>query len=88
MISADHHGYGSQSDLRISLDQRSEAHLRTIFDQWLTYYHRHRPHQGLGNVPIHGVLASEILIEDFRKEDVVCHETLGGLLRHYERKAA
>jgi hypothetical protein len=65
-----------------------EAHLRKILDDWLTYYHRHRPHQGLGNVPIHGVLAPEISIEDLSKVDFICHETLGGLLKHYERRAA
>ena len=65
-----------------------EKHLRTILDQWLTYYHLRRPHQGLGNVLISGEEAPEVSIEDFRKESVVCHETLGGLLKHYERKAA
>ena len=25
---------------------------------------------------------------EFRLEDVVCHETLGGLLKHFERRAA
>ena len=65
-----------------------EKHLRTILDQWLKYYHEARPHQGLGNVSISGVQAPEISIEDFREEDVVCHATLGGLLKHYERKAA
>jgi len=24
----------------------------------------------------------------FRREDVVCHDSLGGVLNHYERKAA
>jgi hypothetical protein len=27
-------------------------------------------------------------IEEFRLEDVVCHEALGGLLKHHERRAA
>ena len=65
-----------------------EKHLRTILSEWLTYYHRHRPHQGLGNVLISSDLLPEISIDDFRRESVVCHETLGGLLKHYERKAA
>jgi len=27
-------------------------------------------------------------LEGFRLEDVFCHELLGGLLKHYQRKAA
>jgi putative transposase len=65
-----------------------EAHVRTILSDWLTYYHGHRPHQGLGNVLISGVEAPEISVDDFRRADVVRHESLGGLLMHYERKAA
>ena len=42
----------------------------------------------MGNVPISGELMPEISIDDFRIEDVVCHESLGRLLKHYERKAA
>jgi hypothetical protein len=56
--------------------------------EWLTYYHRHRPHQGLGNVPIGGELPAEQSVDDFRFENVVCRESLGGLLKHYERQAA
>jgi len=63
-------------------------HLRTILSDWLTYYHQHRPHQGLGNVPIGAELLPEISLDEFRLENVVCHESLGGLLKHYERKAA
>ncbi len=40
------------------------------------------------NVPISGEQAPEISIDDFRKENIACHETLGGPLKHYERKAA
>jgi hypothetical protein len=48
----------------------------------------HQPHQGLGNVPIGGELPSDESADDFRMENVVCHERLGGLLKHYERRAA
>lgn len=44
--------------------------------------------RALGNVPNHAVLAPEIPIDDFRKEDIICHKSLGGLLRHYVWKAA
>jgi putative transposase len=65
-----------------------EKHLRTIMSQWLEYYHRHMPHQGLGNVPICGELPPKESTDAFRPEEIVCHETLGGLLKHYERRAA
>ena len=74
-----------------------ESHLRHILACWLTYYHQLRPHQGLGSVPIHQGLGSVPIssnlplsepIEGFRFEDIVCHESLGGLLKHYERRAA
>jgi putative transposase len=29
-----------------------EKHLRYIIERWTEFYHRWRPHQGLGNVPI------------------------------------
>jgi hypothetical protein len=47
-----------------------------------------RPHQGLGNVPISPNLPLSEPIEGFRIEDIVCHDSLGGLLKHYERRAA
>jgi putative transposase len=65
-----------------------ERHLRHIIKQWVTYYHFRRPHQGLGNVPIDTSLPSPSPLQEFCKEDIVCHETLGGLLKHYERCAA
>jgi putative transposase len=67
-----------------------ENHWRHILDQWTHFYHRSRPHQGLGNVPIDTVLPSPAPLHEFRLEDVVCHESLGGLLKHFdfERRAA
>lgn len=65
-----------------------EKQLRWIFKEWLAYYHRWRPHRGLDNVPISESPVSPDLPDDFSAEDIVCHETLGGLLKHYERKAA
>jgi putative transposase len=56
-----------------------ESHLRHILKQWLVHYHTARPHQGLGNVPIGTALPSPAPIHEFRLEDVVCHESLGGL---------
>ena len=65
-----------------------EPHPRHILQQWLTYYHRFRPHQGLGNVPILADLPLPEPTEQFQLDDVVCHESLGGLLKHYTRTAA
>jgi putative transposase len=65
-----------------------ESHLRHIMGRWLTYYHFQRPHQGLGNVPILADLPPPMPIERFDTDDIVCHESLGGLLKHYKRKAA
>ena len=67
-----------------------EAHLRHILEQWLTYYHKCRPHQGLGNTPIDTELPPPAPANQFNLDEVVCHELLGGLLTHYdyERQAA
>jgi putative transposase len=67
-----------------------EKHLRHLVERWLIYYHRFRPHQGLGNVPIRdaGSTPPEPLTGPFHLDDVVCHESLGGLLKHYQRRAA
>jgi len=45
--------------------------------------------QGLGNVPIGDVgLPLPEPIDRFQPDDIVCHEALGGLLRHCERRTA
>jgi putative transposase len=60
---------------------------RTL-SNWLVYYHQFRPHQGLGNVVL-TMPAQPPASEDVLGPDVVvCHEWLGGLLKHYERKVA
>ena len=51
-------------------------------------YHAQRPHQGLGNAPIMSSLPAPQPLADFRLDEVVCHESLGGLLKHYVRSAA
>jgi putative transposase len=65
-----------------------ESHLRHILTSWLRHYHFERPHRGLGNVPIMGDLPPPMPLDHFRLEDVVCHESLGGLPKHCERRAA
>ena len=65
-----------------------EDHLRFLLKEWLTYYHKFRPHQGLGNVPISGIPRGTERPVDFQPDDIVCHDRLGGSLKHYEQKAA
>jgi transposase InsO family protein len=74
--------------LLLLLAQATENHLRHILGRWLIHYHSQRPHQGLGNVPIASDLPPPEPLETFRLDDVVCHESLGGLLKHDERRAA
>jgi putative transposase len=66
-----------------------EKHLRHILTEYLHYYNELRPHQGMGNVPLPKATDSEKprrLPPD--RGEVLCHERLGGLLRHYYRAAA
>jgi len=68
-----------------------EDHLRHLLSTFLDYYHRFRPHQGLGNVtlPVFESPAETTLAAiDAPLGEVVCQHWLGGLLRHYEREAA
>jgi putative transposase len=65
-----------------------EAHLRHLLKEWLTYYHEHRPHQGLGNVPIESRLPTSDRLERFSSDELVCHVQLGGLLKRYEQLKA
>ena len=59
----------------------AEKHLNYIVREFLVHYHQERPHQGLGNVPLSG-------LPPVAEGKVVCRQRLGGLLRHYERRAA
>jgi len=65
-----------------------ETHLHYLLDCYLDYYHRFRPHQGIGNVPPDPAHRPTSPMEDAQIGHVVCHEHLGGLLKHYERRAA
>jgi putative transposase len=65
-----------------------ETHLRYLTTTWLEYYHKFRPHQGIGNVLITPPTPPPEASDDFQLTDIVCHESLGGLLKHYERRAA
>jgi putative transposase len=58
-----------------------ENSLRKAIAEFVAHYHDERPHQGLGNVLIHGSSSPGV-------GKVVVKERLGGLLRHYHRRAA
>ena len=59
-----------------------EKQLRHVVAQYVEHYNTERPHQGIGNVPI----------EPADEQPVVgkmqCKQRLGGMLKHYHRKAA
>jgi putative transposase len=64
-----------------------EAHLRYLLSVFLSHYHETRPHQALGNAPPCGPPSpAEGAPPD--PAEVVCEERLGGLHKHYSRKAA
>jgi putative transposase len=66
-----------------------ERHLRYIRKSWLQYYHFYRPHQGLGNVLLdERDKTPPDLSDTVPLGKITCHESLGGLLMHFERKAA
>lgn len=63
-----------------------ERHLQHIIDTYVRYYNSHRPHRGLGNVPVRiGVPPPPEATET--KDGVACDSWLGGLLKHYRRAA-
>ena len=64
-----------------------EKHLRYLIREFVGYYHEFRPHQSLGNMPPLTTVPPT-RVERLGPADVVCHERLCGLLRHYEKKAA
>ena len=69
-----------------------EDHLRYILKEYLTHYHEERPHQSLDNRPLNAPEESDsdkpVILPFPKRDEVVCHERLGGLLRHYTRRAA
>ena len=64
-----------------------KKHLDYIVSSYLDFYNELRPHQALDNRPLTGKWPEDDqpLAEG---ETLICHESLGGLLRHYERVAA
>jgi putative transposase len=61
-------------------------HFDFLVSSYADYYNRLRPHQGVGNRLLSGPWPD---VDDplQEREQIVCHAHLGGLLKHYERRA-
>jgi putative transposase len=67
-----------------------EDHLWYLIDQFVAYYHIHRPHRGLEyRTPKQVETGKEAdPVESLNSRELVLRESLGGALKWYERKAA
>ncbi|XHR31019.1 MAG: integrase core domain-containing protein [Chthoniobacteraceae bacterium] len=65
-----------------------ERHLEYLIREYEDYYNTVRPHQGLGNKPISVVVPPPPDPDLLNPVEIECDSRLGGLLRHYHRKAA
>jgi transposase InsO family protein len=61
-----------------------ERSLRHVLTEYVTHFHRERPHQGKGNV----VLFPRSSGGRTDESPIQCRERLGGLLKYYDREAA
>lgn len=68
-----------------------EKHLNYLVAEWLAHYHDERPHQGKENELL-GAAQTEANGKPpsgpFALRDLLCRQRLGGLLKHYYRRAA
>ena len=62
--------------------------LDYIVQTYALYHNEFRPHQGLGNRPLGVPDEPPVHSEEVRPPGVACRQWLGGLLKHYERRAA
>jgi putative transposase len=63
-----------------------EKHLNFLVSEFVRHYQFQRPHQGIGNVRL---VESPAPPEDTpMRSQIRCQRSLGGLLKHYHRKAA
>lgn len=63
-----------------------EKHLRHLVSEFLAHYHEERPHQNLANTP--PCRSSTEILPFVKDQPIRRTERLGGLLKHYSRKAA
>jgi putative transposase len=64
-----------------------ERHLNHINREWRLHYNRERPHERRGHLPPEREEHRETS-DATRLTDIVCTTRLGGLLKHYSRRAA
>ena len=64
-----------------------QRHFDFLISSYVDYYNTLRPHQGVGNRPLAGNWDDSDGPLD-PGERLICHTRLGGMLRHYERRAA
>jgi len=57
----------------------SEEHLRHYVEAYIRHYNTQRPHQGIGNVPVGPWTVGT--------GEIVCDESLHGLLKSFRRAA-
>jgi len=63
-------------------------HLDHIVQTYACYHNEFRPHQGLGNRPLGARNDPPLQAADLDTVVIGCRPWLGGLLKHYERRAA
>lgn len=63
-----------------------ELHLVLLLREYLDHFHGERPHQGLDNRPLDGRVSDDESIPRRDETRIVCR--LGGVLQHFERRAA
>lgn len=63
-----------------------ECHLEHLIRGYETYYNSARPHQGIGNATIAAMLPPNEV--PLYPDEIECDSRLGGVRRHYYRKAA
>ncbi len=67
----------------------SRKHLDHILREYVRFYNRYRPHQGLNNRPLAVAGGNDPAPPEQPESDPIrCERFLGGLLRHYYRAAA
>lgn len=62
-----------------------EKHLQHLVNEYTTYYNELRPHQGVGNVVLDPDAPLPLA---YNGEQIASQDILGGLIKHYYRKAA
>ena len=71
----------------------TEGSLRQFLAEYVTHYNQERPHQGKGNMPLSTVSTAiqapaQPSVAAFQARQVRRIIRCGGLISHYERKAA